>query len=235
MGIRVLGTRNIVIRRLLITDVSNGINATSYVEETQRSHSNDNLTVTDTRLQGRVVWPQRDQSVWNDEGIVVEGTGHVISYNTLSGFGDALGIEICYGGSDPDNYCPLYPAPNHETIRNRSIDFYGNDILWGGDDGIELDFAERNVRAFDNRIANSSIGISIAPVWGGPVYAFRNVMYNVAERIFKLNNHPAGFYIFWKFRIRRCSHACRQHPFRAPRCGSDSAHFQKRRPCTRSH
>ena len=202
LGIRVLGTRNIVIRRLLIADVAKGINATSYVEETQRSHSNDNLTVTDTRLQGRVVWPQRDQSVWNNEGIVLEGTGHVISYNTLSGFGDSLGIEICYGGSNPDNYCPLYPAPNRETIRNRSIDFYGNDILWGGDDGIELDFAERNVRAFDNRIANSSMGISIAPVWGGPVYVFRNVMYNVADRIFKLNNYPTGFYIFHNTSVR---------------------------------
>jgi hypothetical protein len=203
LGIRILGTRNVVVQRMLITDVAHGINATTFVEEGRRSYSNDDLTITNNILQGKVVWPQNDQSVWNFEGIVLEGTGHVVSYNTLSGFGDSLGIEVCYGGiNNGGHYCPLYPPPNADVIRNRSIDFYGNDILWGGDDGIELDFAERNVRAFDNRIANSSMGISIAPIWGGPVYAFRNVMYNIIDRIFKLNNYPTGFYIFHNTSIK---------------------------------
>ncbi len=34
------------------------------------------------------------------------------------------------------------------------------------------------------------------PVYGGPVYVFRNVMYNVAVEPFKLHNNPSGCLIF---------------------------------------
>jgi hypothetical protein len=193
-GIRILGSQDVVVRKMLITDVEQGINATSFVEEGRRSYENRGLTISDNILRGKVVWPETSQSVFNFEGVVLEGSGHVVSYNTLSGFGDSLGFEICYGGITP-NYCPLYPPPNREVVRNRAVDFYGNDILWGGDDGIEMDFAERNVRAFRNRIANTGMGISFQAVWGGPVYAFRNIIYNPAKRTYKLNNEPTGFYI----------------------------------------
>jgi hypothetical protein len=202
LGIRVLGSENIVICNLIIEDVSSGINATSYVEEQDASYENTNLTVMDNLLQGREADRKNfDQSLWNFEGIVLEGSGHVVAYNTLSGFGDSLGIEICYGGLEPD-YCPLYPPPHRDTVRNRAIDFYNNDILWGGDDGIELDFAERNVRAYRNRIAHTHMGISFQPVWGGPVYAFRNIIFNPAARTYKLNNEPTGFYILHNTSIR---------------------------------
>jgi hypothetical protein len=131
-----------------------------------------------------VSWPDTSRATWNFEGIVVTGTGHVICHNTLAGFGDALGLS-------------------HDTaIPNRAIDFYGNDVLWGGDDGIELDFSERNVRAFRNRFGNVGMGISFQPIWGGPVYAFRNVIYNTAHAPYKLNQDPSGFYIFHNTAIR---------------------------------
>jgi hypothetical protein len=46
------------------------------------------------------------------------------------------------------------------------------------------------------------MGVSFQVVWGGPVYAFRNVIYNVADRVFKLNNEPSGFYILHNTSIR---------------------------------
>ncbi len=88
------------------------------------------------------------------------------------------------------------------TIPNRAIDFYGNDVLWGGDDGVELDYSERNVRAFRNRFGNVGMGMSFQPIWGGPVYAFRNVIYNTAKAPYKLNQDPSGFHIFHNTSIR---------------------------------
>lgn len=205
VGVRILGADNVVVRGLRITDVSSGIDATGYVEEDNRIYTSENLVICDNRLEGKeVAWPRFDQAVWNYEGIVIEGSGHIVCYNTLSGFGDSLGFEICYGGIRPDSYCELPPEKERVaySVRNRSVDFYGNDVLWGGDDGIEMDFAERNVRAFENRISNTSMGISLQPVWGGPAYVFRNVIYNTANRPYKLNNDPSGFFILHNTSIR---------------------------------
>jgi hypothetical protein len=40
------------------------------------------------------------------------------------------------------------------------------------------------------------MGISLQPVWGGPVYIFRNLFLNLAASAYKLNNDPSGFYIY---------------------------------------
>jgi hypothetical protein len=60
------------------------------------------------------------------------------------------------------------------------------------DDGIETDYAQRNVRIFENRLTNVFQGISTQPIYGGPVYIFRNVMYNVCVEPFKMHNGPSG-------------------------------------------
>ena len=176
-GIAVANASDVVIRGTHITDVSYGINA--------RTGANRHLYICDNLLEGKSVhWPDTSGRTWNYEGIVVTGAGHVICHNTLAGFGDALGLS--------------QPA----DIPNRAIDFYGNDVLWGGDDGIELDYSERNVRAFRNRFGNVAMGISFQPVWGGPVYAVRNVIYNTAIAPYKLNQAPSGFLILHNTSIR---------------------------------
>jgi hypothetical protein len=176
-GIAVANVSDVVIRRTHITEVSYGING--------RTGANRNLYICDNLLEGKGVrWPDTSGRTWNYEGIVVTGAGHVICHNTLAGFGDALGL------SEP------------MEIPNRAIDFYGNDVVWGGDDGIELDYSERNVRAFGNRFGNVAMGISFQPVWGGPVYAVRNVIYNTAVAPYKLNQAPSGFFILHNTSIR---------------------------------
>jgi hypothetical protein len=176
-AIAIVNAADVVIRRTHIKDVSYGINA--------RGGGNRDLYICDNVLEGHGVrWPDTSNRTWNYEGIVVTGTGHVICHNTLAGFGDALGL------SQP------------EVIPNRAIDFYGNDVLWGGDDGIELDYSERNVRAFRNRFGNVAMGISFQPVWGGPVYAVRNIIYNTAVAPYKLNQEPSGVSIFHNTSIR---------------------------------
>jgi hypothetical protein len=176
-GVAVTNVSDVVIQGTHIMDVSYGINA--------RTGANRHLYICDNLLEGKGVhWPDTSRRTWNFEGIVVTGSGHVICHNTLAGFGDALGL------SEP------------AEIPNRAIDFYGNDVLWGGDDGIELDFSERNVRAFRNRFGNVAMGISFQPVWGGPVYAIRNIIYNTAVAPYKLNQQPSGFFILHNTSIR---------------------------------
>jgi hypothetical protein len=176
-GIRIDDADDVVVRHTIIEEVQYGIDG--------RSGLNRNFYLCDNVLEGNGVnWPDTSSRTWNYEGIVVTGTGHVICHNTLSGFGDALGL------SEPT------------VIPNRAIDFYGNDVLWGGDDGIELDYTERNVRAFRNRLGNVGMGISFQPIWGGPAYAFRNVIYNTANAPYKLNQDPSGFHICHNTSIR---------------------------------
>jgi len=170
-GLRILDARDVIVRRIRVTDVQYGIMATG--------GANRNFYICDNILIGNgVTWPDYSSRTWNFEGIVITGTGHVVCHNTLSGFGDALGLS------------------QQTEIPNRAIDFYGNDVLWGGDDGIELDYSERNVRAYRNRLGNVGMGISFQPIWGGPVYAFRNLIYNTANAPYKLNQDPSGFHIF---------------------------------------
>lgn len=189
-GMRVMDAEGVVIRHTVVTRVINGINAAGELGDDLRfeGHRNRDLTICDNVLEGReVVWPNTDRSVWNFEGIVVRGSGHVVCHNVLSGFGDSLGMDRGYReGRRMDISRDWYAEPN------RGIDFFGNDVLWGGDDGIELDLAERNVRAYRNRFTNVASGISFQPIWGGPAYAFRNVIYNAARSPYKMNNDPSG-------------------------------------------
>ncbi|HET8722221.1 MAG TPA: hypothetical protein VFM24_09355 [Nitrospira sp.] len=176
-GVAVAHAAGVVIRGTRIKDVSYGINA--------RGGGNRDLYICDNVLEGHGVrWPDTSNRTWDFEGIVVTGTGHVVCHNTLAGFGDALGLSQ-----------PI-------EMPNRAIDFYGNDVLWGGDDGIELDYSERNVRAFRNRVGNVAMGISFQPVWGGPVYAVRNLIYNTAVAPYKLNQEPSGLFILHNTSIR---------------------------------
>ena len=175
-GATTFDTEGIVIERVRFTDVSRGISG--------RSGTNRNYYFCDNVLEGRFTWPNVSSATWDEEGISVSGQGHTVCHNRLSGFGDALGLA------------------NDTDIVNVSIDFFGNDVLWTGDDGMELDFAHRNVRAFGNRITNAGMGVSLQPVWGGPVYVVRNLLLNLAYAPYKLNNDPTGFLILHNTSVR---------------------------------
>lgn len=168
-GVRSYDTEGTVIRHSRIVGVNRGIDAGAGVTR--------GFYICDNVLEGVFNWPNISSQTWNEEGIAIAGEGHTVCHNTLSGFGDALSLS------------------NRTSIPNVAIDIYGNDVLWTSDDGLELDFAHRNVRAFRNRATNVSMGASLQPAWGGPVYIFRNVFLNIASSAYKLNNNPSGFYI----------------------------------------
>jgi len=179
----------ILMRYCHVYDVDNGFVAT-------RNPLKRNA-VLDCVFEGRVVWEQDGKHVTPYTGIVrngeklditdmhavnVSGEGTVVAYNRMRNWGDAI-----------------HGAGDQPKVAN---DFYGNEISECADDGIEADYGAQNVRVFDNRITNVFQGISTQPVFGGPVYIFRNAIYNVNVEPFKLHNSPHGVLIINNTTVR---------------------------------
>ena len=118
--------------------------------------------------------------------IKVYGPGHVIAHNAIAYFHDAICIST-YGPPDAD-----------PERRASSIDIYRNDIHLTNDDFIETDGGAHNIRVFENRGVNAAHnGYSSQPVFGGPVYFFRNLLYHVpAGDALKFSASPAGMVIY---------------------------------------
>ncbi|MEP7362839.1 MAG: hypothetical protein ABI972_06255 [Acidobacteriota bacterium] len=119
-------------------------------------------------------------------GIKLYGPGHVIAHNAIAYFHDAIGIST-YGTPDPD--------PERQAS---SIDIYRNDLHALNDDFVETDGSVHNVRVFENRGVNAFHGgYSSQPVFGGPVYFIRNLLYHVQSGVsFKLDARPAGLLMY---------------------------------------
>ena len=103
-------------------------------------------------------------------GVKVYGSGHVIAYNSIAFFHDALGVST-------------YGSPEEEQeLKAVSIDIYNNDLHLQVDDFVEADGGVHNIRIMRNRGVNAAqSGISAQPVFGGPAYYIRNVLYNVQK------------------------------------------------------
>jgi hypothetical protein len=98
----------------------------------------------------------------------------VAAYNYVANFHD--GIDVATYGN-PDG------TPN--PIRDRmpvSIDFYNNEITNVEDNCIESDGGAHNIRIFRNRCFNHGHrALSVQPMFGGPVYFIRNIVYHAPE------------------------------------------------------
>ncbi len=90
----------------------------------------------------------------------VDGRGNVIRRNTFHD--DFDGFGACPGST---------AAISNET------DVYENLVYNMGDDGVETDGRCSNVRLWANTFHDVLMGISLAPVYDGPVYAIRNLIY----------------------------------------------------------
>jgi hypothetical protein len=174
LGFTDVGATGNVARRLQIRNVVHGTTA---------NRGQSNFYICDNVLDGRLQWPwvfeSNPSAHWDDRGVEINGNGHVVCHNVIRGFGD--------------------PVVNKKR-QSRSWDVYGNDIAdaW---DGVELDESEGNARLFRNRFTNVMAPVSIQPVFGGPAYVLRNVVYNGADEPIKLKSlggveMPSGALIF---------------------------------------
>jgi hypothetical protein len=167
----------LVIRRCRITGCEYGIHAVVNKEDKLKD-----LWISDNTLLGPSTWP-RAHGIENARGIQVSGAGHVVCYNYVKGYADAI---------------DTYQGPRVEAI-----DFHNNDVELLTDDGIEMDFSERNTRCFENRLTNAFQGISVQPIYGGPVYIFRNTIYNIGVEPYKIHNSPSGVLMFHNTTVKQ--------------------------------
>ena len=118
--------------------------------------------------------------------VKVYGPGHVIAHNAIAYFHDGIGIST-YGTPEKD-----------PERRASSIDIYNNDMHMLNDDFVETDGGVHNVRVFNNRGVNAAHGgYSSQPVFGGPVYFIRNILYHVPSGVaFKFSAKPAGLFVY---------------------------------------
>lgn len=120
--------------------------------------------------------------------VSIYGSGHVVAHNRVSRFHDGLD-HATYGM--PDGY-PNVPRERMPV----SIDVYGNDVSNVHDNCFEADGAMHNIRIFDNRCFNAATGaMSPQPVFGGPVYFLRNVVYNGVYGPLKIHADPSGIMV----------------------------------------
>ncbi len=170
------GAAHITIRRCHFSECDYGFVAQKH------AHRQERIFIGDCTMKGRATWP-REKGIESMRGIQISGRGHVVCHNRISHFADAI-----------DTFSQ-YPCAG--------IDFYRNEISECTDDGIELDYSECNNRVFENRLTNIYQGISLQPVHGGPVYVYRNIMYNVVKETFKMHNHSYGAFIFHNNSVKK--------------------------------
>lgn len=90
------------------------------------------------------------------------GVGNVIRGNTAHNCFDGFGLT----------------ALNSPT-ELREVDFYNNEVYDASDDAVTADGGCGNVRIWNNKLHDALAGISIAPALSGPVYCYRNLIYNI--------------------------------------------------------
>ena len=184
----VIGAKGLTVRNCRLEDVGIGVN-------TQYSGSQD-FYISDNVMIGRD--DRYRLRGWYNPGIYgrnelksyyavkVYGSGHVVSHNYIAYFHD--GISVCtHGSPDPE-----------EDRKATAIDFYNNDIHLMADDFIEADGGVHNIRIMRNRGVNAAqCGLSAQPVYGGPAYYIRNVIYHVPTGCgLKFNVKPAGMLLY---------------------------------------
>jgi hypothetical protein len=121
--------------------------------------------------------------------VAVYGSGHVIAHNRITRFHD--GIDHATYGM-PDGY-PDVPRDRMPV----SIDVYNNDVSNVHDNCFEADGAMHNIRIFRNRCFNAATGaMSPQPIFGGPAYFVRNVVYNGVYGPLKIHGNPSGVLVY---------------------------------------
>jgi hypothetical protein len=117
--------------------------------------------------------------------------------------GGNVWAEPLYGSHRLTSYYAVKVYGQGHVIAHNSIAYfhdaiYNNDMHLMNDDFIETDGGVHNIRVFNNRGVNAAQGgFSSQPVFGGPAYFIRNLLYNVPSgTAFKFSAKPAGLFVY---------------------------------------
>ncbi|QNF34667.1 hypothetical protein HUW51_18755 [Adhaeribacter swui] len=182
----VLGATDLTVRHCRITDV--GIALTTEYAGSKNFYIADNLILGRDDRHHLVGWANPGQyaatPLKSYFAIKVYGSGHVICFNAVAYFHDAITVST-YGTPDPEQ-------------KAVAIDIYNNDIHVMVDDFIEADGGVHNIRVMRNRGVNAAqCGLSAQPIFGGPAYFIRNVLYHIPTGCaLKFMSKPAGLIVY---------------------------------------
>jgi parallel beta-helix repeat protein len=112
---------------------------------------------------------------WSWDAVKTTGgleDGGVAFYDPMTGRGTVIRRNHFHDDFDGFGACPESTA----GLTNET-DIYDNLIDHMGDDGMETDGQCSNVRIWGNTFHDVLMGISLAPVYTGPVYVIRNLIY----------------------------------------------------------
>jgi hypothetical protein len=194
----IAGAQGLVVKRSRFEDVGVGIHSDwsgskgFYIADNVFEGRNDPNALSGWLRQ----WPWAQRSDFEEKRLMrsyyavsIYGGGHVVAYNRVTSFHD--GIDHATYGM-PDGY-PNVPRDRMPV----AIDFYNNDVSNVHDNCFESDGAMRNIRVFRNRCFNSGTGaMSPQPIFGGPVYFVRNVVYNDVYGPLKIQADPSGILVY---------------------------------------
>jgi len=167
-GIDAQNTQHIVFRRNILREVGYG-----YYNRRGNGWDGDQM-ISDCLFTGRTPWP--GTGIPAEQGISLRGGDNNVCYNRVMYFGDGISVQ---------------PT----VVDAHSNDIWGNDIAYIVDDPIEIDYNVANCRVWRNRVVNGRMGISVAPIYGGPVYIMRNEFFNLEYSAYKMNRQPSGLVI----------------------------------------
>ncbi len=184
----VMGAKGLTVRHCRFEDV--GVGITTEYAGSQNFYIADNVFLGRDDRMRLIGWSNPGIYGWHPlrsyYAVKVYGSGHVVCHNSIAYFHDALSIST-YGTPEPQ-----------QELKAVAIDFYNNDMHMFGDDFIETDGGVHNIRVMRNRGVNAAHGgLSAQPIFGGPVYFVRNILYHIPSGVaFKFSAKPAGLLVY---------------------------------------
>ncbi|MEO5976181.1 MAG: hypothetical protein ABIS36_20375 [Chryseolinea sp.] len=177
---RVMGSSGLTVKNCKMEDIGIGVVTSS--ADSKDFYIADNVLVGRHDPDTLVGWYglEKPALLTSYYAIKVYGQSHVVCHNSISYFHDGICVDT-------------HGLPEAGKPLCSSIDFYRNDIFNMADDFIESDGGVHNIRVFENRGFNSyHSALSAQPMFGGPVYFFRNLLYNVPGTALKYTVRPSG-------------------------------------------
>lgn len=177
---RVMGCSGLTVKNCKMEDIGMGV--VTYNADSKDFYIADNIMIGRHDPDTLVGWYGLDKPapLTSYYAVKVYGQSHVVCHNSISFFHDGICIDT-------------HGLPEAGKPLCSSIDIYRNDIFNMADDFIESDGGVHNIRVFENRGFNSyHSALSAQPIFGGPVYFFRNVLYNVPGTALKYTVRPSG-------------------------------------------
>jgi len=166
----VLGSSGLVVRNCRMEEV--GIGVTTEYAGSKNFYIADNVFIGRDdryRVMGWANYGKYKPALLKSYyGVKVYGQGHVICHNYAAYFHDGFCVST-YG-----------TPPRAQQEKAVAIDIYNNDVYLTTDDVIEADGGVHNIRVMRNRgFSAAQNGLSAQPIFGGPTYFIRNIVYNV--------------------------------------------------------